>query len=70
MQDLTLVSQLEYEIQPLHKSKMRLSEIIRSYLADLLNADLSESYSIDMKIFLKAENISFDCNERLICGMD
>ena len=37
VQDLNLVSQLEYEMQPLHKEMVRLSKLLRSYVADLLN---------------------------------
>ena len=37
VQDLNLVSQLEYEMQPLHKESVRLSKLLRSYAADLLD---------------------------------
>ena len=42
VQDLNLVSQLEYEMQPLHKEMVRLSKLLRSYVADLLNTGKAE----------------------------
>lgn len=50
IQDLNLVSQLEYEMQPLHKESVRLSRLLRSYIADLLNSGISDVYSVEMKI--------------------
>ena len=44
VQDLNLVSQLEYEMQPLHKEPVRLSKLLRSYAADLLNAGISKKH--------------------------
>ena len=35
VQDLNLVSQLEYEMQPLHREPIRLSRLLRSYAAEL-----------------------------------
>lgn len=37
VQDLNLVSQLEYEMQPLHKEPVRFSKLLRSYAVELLN---------------------------------
>ena len=50
VQDLNLVSQLEYEMQPLHKEMVRLSKLLRSYVADLLNTGISDSYNIGIEI--------------------
>ena len=66
VQDLNLVSQLEYEMQPLNKAPIRLSGLIRSYVAELLNTGLSDRYTIDIEIAPTAETIIFDCDERLI----
>lgn len=66
VQDLNLVSQLEYEMQPLRKENVRLSGLVRSYAADLLNNGLPDSYSISIEITSAAEPIAFDCDTRLI----
>ena len=66
IQDLNLVSQLEYEMQPIHKNSVRLASLLRSYTADLLNTGLSDEYSIDIEITSAAEAVIFDCDARLI----
>ena len=66
VQDLNLVSQLEYEMQPLHKEPVRLSKLLRSYAADLLNAGILERYSLEMKISKDAETAVIECDARLI----
>ena len=66
VQDLNLVSQLEYEMQPLHKEMVRLSKLLRSYVADLLNMGISDSYNIGIEIATDAENVVLECDARLI----
>ena len=66
VQDLNLVSQLEYEMQPLHKKPVRLSKLLRSYAADLLNAGIDEKHSIEVEISPDAENTVIECDARLI----
>ena len=66
VQDSNLVSQLEYEMQPLHKEMVRLSKLLRSYVADLLNTGISDSYNIGIKITPDAENAVLECDARLI----
>lgn len=66
VQDLNLVSQLEYEMQPLHKEPVRLSKLIRSYTAELLNAGISDSYRVDIEIAPDAEKAVLECDARLI----
>lgn len=66
VQDLNLVSQLEYEMQPLHKEPVRLSKLLRSYAADLLNAGISEKHSIEVEISSEAETAVIECDARLI----
>lgn len=66
VQDLNLVSQLEYEMQPIRKDPVRLSGLLRSYTAELLNAGLSDSYSVEIEILPEAETIVFECDARLI----
>lgn len=66
VQDLNLVSQLEYEMQPLHKEPVRLSKLLRSYAADLLNAGVSPEYSVAVEISSDAETVVMECDARLI----
>lgn len=66
VQDLNLVSQLEYEMQPLHKEPVRLSKLIRSYAADLLNASVYDAYSLNIEIAPEAETEVLECDARLI----
>ena len=66
VQDLNLVSQLEYEMQPLHKEPVRLSKLLRSYAADLLNTGIGERHSIEVLISLEAEPVAVECDARLI----
>lgn len=66
VQDLNLVSQLEYEMQPLHKEPVRFSKLLRSYAVELLNGGLSESYSVEVEIKPAAENAMLECDSRLI----
>lgn len=66
VQDLNLVSQLEYEMQPLHKEPVRLSKLLRSYAADLLNAGIGPEYSVEVGISSDAETVVMECDARLI----
>lgn len=66
VQDLNLVSQLEYEMQPLHKEPVRLSKLLRSYAVELLNGGLSDTYSVEVEIKSSAEKAMLECDARLI----
>ena len=66
VQDLNLVSQLEYEMQPIHKSSVNLASLLRSYAAELLNSGLPDGYSINIEIAPVAETVLFNCDDRLI----
>lgn len=66
VQDLNLVSQLEYEMQPLHKKPVRLSKLLRSYVAELFNTGVPDIYSIDIEIATAAATAAIDCDPRLI----
>lgn len=66
IEDLNLVSKLEYEMQPLHKETVRLSKLLRMYVADLWNGGLPEAYPLEFEISKEAESITMDCDARLI----
>ena len=53
-------------MQPLHKEATRLSKLLRSYVADLLNTGISDSYNIEIEIAPEAENAVLECDARLI----
>ena len=66
VQDLNLVSQLEYEMQPIHKSSVSLAGLLRSCTAELLNTGLPDAYSINIRIAPAAKTVFFHCDARLI----
>ena len=66
VQDLNLVSQLEYDMQPVHKEPVRLSGLLRSYTAELLSTDISGNYPVEIHIPPSAEAVTLDCDARLI----
>ena len=66
VQDLNLVSRLEYEMQPLYKEKVRLSKVIRSYAVELLNSGLADCFTIEVNSASIAENICMECDVRMI----
>ena len=66
VQDLNLVSQLEYEMQPFHKEPVRLAKLLRSYAANLLNAGVNSEYSVEVEIASDAETAVVECDARLI----
>lgn len=66
VQDLNLVSQLEYDMQPLNMESVRLSKILRSYMAELLNTEAYHLYNFDIDISDNAEAAILKCDTRLI----
>lgn len=66
VQDLNLVSKLEYEMQPLQKENARLSKLLRSYATDLINSGLPDYYSLEVNISPDSENCTMECDAKLI----
>ncbi|HEX3076333.1 MAG TPA: HAMP domain-containing sensor histidine kinase [Lachnospiraceae bacterium] len=66
IKDLNLVSQLEYDMQPLKKSSVRMSKLLRTLTAELLNTGIPEQHSIELVIEPSAEQLVFECDERLL----
>lgn len=66
VQDLNLVSNLEYEMQPLQKENIKLSKLLRSYAIDLINSGLQEIYSLEVIISPDSENSVIECDSKLI----
>ena len=65
VQDLNFVSQLEYEMQPLHKEMVLLSKLLRTYVADLLNCLLYTSQKSAEKVFSNLFDELFQVNPAL-----
>ncbi|WP_440896689.1 sensor histidine kinase [Amphibacillus sp. Q70] len=58
--DLNLISMLEYEMQPLNLKTLRPSVIVRKVAAEFLNGGLEEKYHIDLQILDQAGQIAGD----------
>lgn len=64
--DLNLVSQLEYDMQPLHAVNANLAKIVRKAAADAINACTEAEYSYEIEIDPEAERTVIECDERLL----
>jgi len=62
--DLNLVSMLEYEMQPLDKKPIRLSTLARQIAAEFLNNGLDERFTLEIEIL--DENVHVNADERLL----
>jgi len=62
--DLNLVSMLEYEMQPLNKKPIRLSTLARQIASDFLNNGLDERFILEIDIL--DENSQVNGDERLL----
>ncbi|MFS0612972.1 sensor histidine kinase [Lederbergia ruris] len=58
--DLNLVSMLEYEMQPLHLKSIRLSVLARQIVAEFLNNGLDDRYDIELRLADEAVKINGD----------
>lgn len=50
IEDLNLISSLEYDMQPSRKSKVRLCPLIRGIVTDIVNSGLSENFEIELDL--------------------
>lgn len=62
--DLNLVSMLEYDMQPLNVKLLKPSAIIRQVVSGIINSGLGEEYPIDIRI--EDESITINGDERLL----
>lgn len=62
--DLNMVSMLEYEMQPLHLKSIRISVLARQVVAEFLNNGLDGRYEIELK--LADEAIKINGDEKLL----
>ncbi|TQQ84951.1 HAMP domain-containing histidine kinase [Peptacetobacter hominis] len=66
VQDLNLVSQLNYNIQPIKKSSIYLCKIIRQIVSEYMNNDIEEIYEFELSLTEESEVVSIEADERLI----
>ncbi|WP_018884880.1 sensor histidine kinase [Paenibacillus massiliensis] len=64
VQDLNLVSKLEYEMQPLNRQPLRLSRIARRVATELINNGLDGKYTVDLEVANEGVQVLGD--ERLL----
>ena len=53
-------------LTPLHKEPVRLSKLLRAYVADRLNTGIPDHYNIEIEIAPDAEQAVLECDARLI----
>lgn len=66
VRDLNLVSQLEYDMQPLHREPTRLAKLLRAQAAELLNAGLPDIYPLEVDISPESETAALYGDARLL----
>ncbi|MBD5423884.1 MAG: HAMP domain-containing histidine kinase [Allobaculum sp.] len=66
IQDLNCVSKLEYDMQPLEKKPILLAKLLRSVVAQVLNTELDESYTIELEIPAATSGLILNGDERLL----
>ncbi|MCM3039136.1 HAMP domain-containing histidine kinase [Paenibacillus motobuensis] len=62
--DLNLVSMLEYEMQPLHPRRLRLSVLARQIASDFLNQGMEDKFMLDVDI--SEEQLQVNGDEKLL----
>ncbi|MDO5424213.1 MAG: HAMP domain-containing sensor histidine kinase [Eubacteriales bacterium] len=66
VEDLNLVSKLEYDMQPLQKENVRAAKLLRSYAARLLNQGIPEGCAVELEVAPKMESRTLSCDARLL----
>ena len=64
--DLNLTMRLDYEMQPLRRSRLRPAALVRQAAADLLNGGLEDRYTLDLDIPPEAETVTLLADEGLL----
>ena len=67
VQDLNLVSQLNYNVQPLQQTPVHLCKIIREIVVEYLNSDINNKFEFELNLDRNAEQITIIGDERLLC---
>ena len=64
IEDLNLISSMEYDMQPSKKQPVRICPMIRKVTAEIINNGLSETFSIELD--LKSESATISGDENLL----
>ncbi len=64
IEDLNLISSLEYDMQPNQKKPMAICPLLRVIVSDIINDGLDEKYSIEL--FTEDESAVVMCDESLL----
>lgn len=62
IEDLNLISSLEYDMQPSKKSSIKLCPLIRRVVTDIINSGISEHFEIELDLRDEAAAVSADGN--------
>jgi len=60
IEDLNIISSLEYDMQPSKKSNIRICPLIRRVITDIINSGLSDNFKIELKLCDEKAAISAD----------
>ncbi|MEX1307533.1 MAG: HAMP domain-containing sensor histidine kinase, partial [Eubacteriales bacterium] len=64
--DMNLASKLEYDMQPVKKTRVSMAALIRDVAAEMMNGDLSKKYQFDIYIDSKAQRCAVAADEALM----
>lgn len=65
--DLNLISQLDCQNQSIRTESIRLSRIVRSSVAEAMNAMKDDAHTVDIEVEAEAEDAVIEGDERLLC---
>lgn len=68
VQDLNLVSQLNYNVQPLQQTPVHLCKIIREIVVEYLNSDINNKFEFELNLDRNAEQITIIGDEDCYVG--
>jgi len=60
VEDLNLISSLEYDMQPSKKRDIRICPLLRRVVTDIINSGLSDNFKIELKLYDEKATISAD----------
>ena len=67
VQDLNLVSQLNYNVQPHQEKPVHLCKMIREIVAEYLNSNINNKFEFELNLNHNTEQITIIGDERLLC---
>lgn len=67
VQDLNLVSQLNYNVQPHQEKPVHFCKLIREIVAEYLNSNINNKFEFELNLNHNTEQITIIGDERLLC---